>query len=319
MPWSLPTRFGYDHFFGLRSGAADYFSHRVDLIHSDPLDGLYRDEKRVDVPGYLTDILADEAVRYVSTKDPQPFFLSLHFNAPHWPWEGPEDEEVSRDLKDIFHRSGGTLETYAKMVAAMDRAIGRVLDAIKTAGEEENTIVVFTSDNGGERYSDTWPFTGVKGELLEGGIRVPLLMKWPHRITPGLTSDRVMASMDFLPTLLAATRHDAASQGYNGDGLNLLPILTGQAEPVARTLFWRFKASQQAAVRDGDWKYLKLGGKEHLFNVRTDPRERARLNDLYPDRMSELRKKYDAWNAQMLPYTLESYSESTKASYADRY
>lgn len=319
LPFSLPTRYGYDHFYGIRSGAADYFSHRNNLTKFDPDDGLYRDEARVDEPGYLTDLLADEAVRYVSKGDARPFFLSLHFTAPHWPWEGPDDAEVSRKLKDIWHRDGGSLETYAKMVVVMDTAIGRVLDAITAAGEENNTIVVFTSDNGGERFSDTWPFTGVKGELLEGGLRVPIILKWPNVIKAGSTSEQVMASMDFLPTLLAATQRDANAQRFKGDGMNLLPVLAGQAEPVARTIFWRFKASEQAAVRSGDWKYLKMGGKEHLFNVRIDPRERARLNDIHPDKFNELRQQYDEWNKQMLPYPLGSYSDSAKSTYPDRY
>lgn len=317
-PHHGPMQHGYDTYFGLIQGAADYFRHVVDLSGKAAVDGLYRDDKKVQEHGYLTDLFGDEAVRLIEQPSDKPLFLSLHFNAPHWPWEGPEDEAVSKALKDIFDRSGGSLETYAKMVGSMDANIGKVLAALKAKGMEENTIVVFTSDNGGERFSDTWPFTGVKGELLEGGLRVPLLFRWPARIKAGSVCDQVMTSMDFLPTLLSAAGGNPMKAG-SFDGEDLLPVLTGAVPPHPRTLFWRFKASEQAAVRQGDWKYLKLGGKEHLFNVVADQRERAELAGEYPDKFAELKRLYAVWNAQMLPYPAKSFSEEVKKSYPDRY
>src|SRR5215472_3461716 len=110
--------------------------------------------------------------------------MSLHFNAPHWPWEGPDDEAESRRLRQpgsggIFHLDGGSQKTYQRMIEAMDRQIGRVLEALDANRLAENTIVIFTSDNGGERFADTWPFTGKKTELLEGGLRIPAVISWP--------------------------------------------------------------------------------------------------------------------------------------------
>ena len=144
-----------------------------------------------------------------------------------------------------------------------------------------NTIVIFTSDNGGERFADTWPFTGRKTELLEGGLRIPAIISWPARIA-GHTTDQVAISMDWVPTLLAAagTEPDTA---YPPDGINLLPTLTQCRAPIPRKLFWRYKANAQRAVRDGDFKFLKILDNTFLFNVVEDPLERANLKERRTD------------------------------------
>ncbi|WP_206244317.1 sulfatase family protein [Novosphingobium terrae] len=315
VPEFSPFHYGYDSFFGIAGGGADYFIHTA-IRNGAPVEGDLRDgDKEIHREGYLTDILADEAIKQIKAGGDKPLFLSLHFNAPHWPWEGPEDAAHAHTLKDMRDPSGGSLETYAKMMVSMDANIGRVLAALEQAGMSENTLVVFTSDNGGERYSNTWPLTGYKGELLEGGIRVPMIVRWPGHIAPASVSDQVVISMDTVPTFLAA----AKAPPPVSDGLNLLPQWTGQAPSVSRTLFWRMKASDQAAVREGNWKYLRLGGKEHLFDVARDPRERAELGPLYPERLAAMRAQWEAWNATMLPYPPDSYSEPTSAFYADRF
>ena len=136
--------------------------------------------------GYLTDLLGSRAVDVVNgyAKSRRPFLVSLHFNAPHWPWEAPGDEAESERLrgKSLFDFDGGTQKTYQRMIEEMDLQIGRVLQALDANGLTENTIVVFTSDNGGERFADTWPFTGRKSELLEGGLRIPAVISWPARV-----------------------------------------------------------------------------------------------------------------------------------------
>jgi len=312
-----PLAHGYDHFFGIVEGAADYFRHHPVVNGENSGPGLYRDNDEIERLGYLTDLLGDEAVRRIQEIGDKPLFLSLHFTAPHWPWEGREDQAISDQLANFQHQDGGNRSTYETMVEQMDENIAKVLAAISEQGIADNTIVVFTSDNGGERYSDTWPFTGVKGELLEGGIRVPLVVRWPGRIDAGSRSDQVMISMDFLPTFLAAAGGEVPADGF--DGIDLLPQLLGEAAPVERTLFWRFKSNAQAAVRQGDWKYLKLGDKEFLFNLAEDSRERAKLQDKYPDKFTELKALWEAWNAEMLPYPEQSYSEQVKNDYPDRY
>jgi len=302
LPVFGPLKSGYDVFFGNYGGAIDYFTHKPGVGPDVPED-LYEGEVPVHKVGYYTDLIAEHATDYIGKQDEkQPFFLSLHFTAPHWPWEGPGDEAVSRDIGNIFHYDGGNLATYGKMVTALDGAVGRVLDALQKKGLADNTIVIFTSDNGGERFSKTWPFSGQKTELLEGGIRVPAIVRWPHRLGAGKVTEQVAISMDWLPTLLAAAG-TAPDPAYPPDGQDLLPVLTGQRAPGERTLFWRYKANAQRAVRSGNWKYLRINGNEFLFDVTVDQRERANLAQRHPDVFARLKGEWEKWNAGMLAIT----------------
>ncbi len=193
------------------------------------------------------------------------------------------------------------------------------MDALAKAHIAENTIVIFTSDNGGERFADTWPFTGKKSELLEGGIRIPAVIRWPQSIPAGTVSDQVMISMDWLPTLLAAAGA-APDPAFPSDGMSLIPALTQAAPPVPRKLFWRFKANGQRAVRDGDMKWLKIRDNTFLFNVVADPLERANLKDRQPEVYRRLANEFAAWDATMLPEDPNSYSEQiTGKTWADHY
>src|SRR3954464_10958022 len=175
-----------------------------------------------------------------------------------------------------MHWDGGTQKTYQRMIEAMDQQVGRVLQALEANGLTENTIVIFTSDNGGERFADTWPFTGRKSELLEGGVRIPAVISWPARAPRGRTTDPVATSMDWLPTLLAAAGV-APDAAFPPDGFNLLPVLTENAATIPRKLFWRYKSKAQRALRDGDCKNLKILENMFLCNVVDDPMERANL------------------------------------------
>lgn len=314
-----PLRSGYGHFFGNLHGAIDYFSHKPHVGDDVPRD-LWEGEVPVERAGYYTQILADEACAYVRARQgaARPFLLSLHFTAPHWPWEGPGDEAVSREIKDLFHYDGGSLKKYGEIVQALDAAVGQVLAALDDTGQAENTIVVFTSDNGGERFSRTWPFVGQKTELLEGGLRVPTLLRWPARLLPQV-SDQVTVSFDWLPTLLAAAGV-APHPDYPSDGENILPVLEGQAPPHARTIYWRYKAQAQRAVRDGDWKYLKINDNEFLFDVVVDERERANLREKHPAVFERLRRQWETWDAGFLPITDQVFTHGvTPDMQADRY
>jgi arylsulfatase A-like enzyme len=301
LPDFSPNKSGYEHFFGIFAGAADYFNHGADASRSGVNAGrLYEEEVPVERHGYMTNLLGDRAVQTIEghAASREPFLLSLHFTAPHWPWEGPDDEIESKRIRDITHRDGGTQKTYGRMVQSLDANIGRVLQALDVHGLSENTIVVFTSDNGGERFSKTWPFTGMKQELLEGGLRIPAIARWPGHVAAGSVSDQAMITMDWVPTLLAAagTRPDPA---YPSDGEDLTPSLAGAA-PHPRKFYWRYKAGSQRAIRDADWKYLRIAGNEFLFDVVQDPRERANLKDRYKDVFGRLKGDWEAWNATML-------------------
>ena len=314
LPTFGPLKSGYDHFFGFRSGAVDYYSHERGSRDPDLWDG----DVPVQQAGYLTTLLGDRAVGVINeyAKARQPFLLSLHFNAPHWPWEAPGDEaESTRINGNLNHYDGGTQKTYQRMIEELDTQIGRVVSTLRSSGIADNTIMIFTSDNGGERFADTWPFTGRKTELLEGGLRIPAIVSWPAMLPKNKTNDQVAISMDWLPTLL-----DAASAGADPafplDGISLLPILRGDSAPVRRTLFWRYKGNAQRAVRDGDFKYLKIRENTFLFNVVDDPMERANLKDRRKDLYETLANKWLAWNAAMLPEVPES---NTGGNNADRW
>jgi len=320
LPTFGPLQSGYDHFYGFRGGGLDYYRHTPG---PGPNEDLWDDDMPVHQAGYLTELLGNRAVDVVNryAKARQPFLVSLHFNAPHWPWEAPGDEAESERLRAENRGLGaydaGTQQTYRKMVEAMDAQIGRVLKALDDNRLTDNTIVVFTSDNGGERFAMTWPFTGRKTELLEGGLRIPSIVSWPARIPQGKTSDQVSITMDWMPTLLAAAG-SAPDPALPPDGINLLPHLTGSTAPVSRTLYWRYKANAQRAIRDGDFKFLKILDNTFLFNVVEDPMERANLKERRKDLYDQLVAKWLDWNATMLPEIDESSTSNfTGAQMAD--
>jgi arylsulfatase A-like enzyme len=315
-----PLQSGYDHFYGFRGGSLDYYTHK----NGPPAGGtedLWDDDAKIHQVGYLTDLLGNRAVDVVNAyaKTGRPFLVSLHFNAPHWPWEAPGDEAEAQRLTSLNHFDGGTQRTYQRMIQQMDLQIGRVLQALDANGVATNTIVIFTSDNGGERYADTWPFTGRKTELLEGGLRIPAVIRWPDHVPQGSASEQVMIGMDWLPTLLA-TAGTTPDPTYPSDGMNLLPWLTQGQAPVPRQLFWRYKDKDQQAARDGDWKYLKILDNTFLFDVVQDPMERANLKERHKDVYERLVAAWNAWNATMLPLDPQSNTNGfTGSQLADHF
>lgn len=318
LPNYSPTKSGYDHFWGFRGGGVDYFTHKSGAANTDTED-LWDGDTPVKETGYMTELIGKHAVKTITdyARAKQPFYLSLHFSAPHWPWEGPGDEADSKRVRPLSDYENGSMKTFAEMVTAMDREIGKVLQTLDREGIANNTIVIFTSDNGGERFSDTWPFSGHKTELLEGGLRIPLLVRWPGRVKAGSVSQQVAMTMDWLPTLTAAggTAPDAK---YPSDGMNLLPQLGGAA-PVSRKVYWRYRYNLQRAVRDGDLKWLKIGDNTWLFNVVDDPLEKANLMTRRKADYDRLVNDYETWNAAMLPEDPTSNSAGMSAkSAADR-
>ena len=297
-----PNRHGFDEFFGILSGAADYFTHRAADAPGGAPGGspdLWENLMPVDRVGYLTDLLSDKAVEIVSRPHAKPFFLSLQYNAPHSPWEGPEDAAIGHTTHGPGPMvEGGSLKTYAAMMKSMDAGIGRVLKALDRAKLGPNTLVIFTSDNGGERYSFNWPFSFQKMYLNEGGTRVPAIVRWPGVIPAGRTTDQAAITMDWTATILGVTG-TAADPAFPLDGENLMPVCTGARAPYDRTLFWRIRGFDAARV--GSWKYLKDRSGEHLFDLSSDPGEKADLRTRQPERFESIRRQYQAWAAQMLP------------------
>jgi arylsulfatase A-like enzyme len=290
-----PNRHGYDEFYGILSGAGDYFTHGRTGNEADFWENL----QPIQRAGYMTDLLSDRAAAYVTRRRTSPFLLSLHYTAPLSRWEGPGDATLDHESHGPGPMiAGGSLAVYAAMVQSMDTGIGRVLQALRKSGRERDTLVIFTSDNGGERYSFNWPFSFQKFFLWEGGIRVPAIARWPGTIPPGRTSDQALITMDWTATMLALAGA-SPDPAFPLDGDDVTPVCTGQRPVYDRTLFWRTQT--HAAARVGRWKYLDNAGTESLFDLSIDPGEKNELRAARAEVFENLRAQYQAWASGMLP------------------
>ncbi len=297
-----PLRSGYDEFYGVMAGGVDYFTHRSSRGDHD----LYEGEVPHQEVGYLTDLLSQRAVSHIGrrasdAKQGKPFFLSLHYTAPHWPWETRDDAALADEIKaNIFHLHGGNVQTYLRMIHHMDEGIGQLVAALRREGLLDNTLIVFTSDNGGERFSNNWPLVGGKMDLTEGGIRVPWIAHWPSLIPAGSESTQQCMTMDWSRTMLEVGG-GKPHPGYPLDAVSLEAVLRKPEATFARPMYWRMKHRRQRALRDGDWKYLKVDAHEYLFRIDQDERERANLAKHQPERLQAMREQWLAWNATMPP------------------
>ncbi|MBS3997459.1 MAG: sulfatase-like hydrolase/transferase [Hydrogenophaga sp.] len=297
-----PLRSGYEEFFGIMAGGVDYFTHCSSKGDHD----LFIGEDTHKEVGYLTDVFSQRAVQHVKARAAEaregtPFFLSLHYTAPHWPWETRDDAHVAPEVaKNLFHLDGGNVNSYRKMIHHMDEGIGWITAALREEGLLENTLIVFTSDNGGERFSDNWPLVGGKMDLTEGGIRVPWIAHWPAVIPPGTVSAQHCMTMDWSATMLELGGGQPHPD-YPLDGVSLQALLRDPAQGFERPLYWRMNHRQQRALRCGEWKYLKVDEHEYLFNIPGDERERANLAHRDPERLARLREQWLAWDATMPP------------------
>lgn len=306
LPWYSPIKSGWEIFYGNLSGAVDYYS-KVFVTGKD----LYEGEVPVESLEYYTDLIADHATDFVRRRHTKPWLLNLNFTAPHSPWEAPGDHEVSAELTrrieagDLFalgHLDGGSVETYRKMVESMDAGIGQVLRALRDTGQERNTIVLFSSDNGGERFAYHWPLVGQKETLNEGGIRVPTILRWPAAIRPRQVSHVPVVTHDWTATILEAAGVRPADD-YPLDGDGLIPYLLEGVQLPERDLFWRTRSSR--ALRRGDWKYLRDSSGEALYNLSQDMREQANVARHHPERLARLRARWEEINKGLLPYPPE--------------
>ncbi len=293
LPKYRPRNNGFDYFFGILAGAGDYISH-ADHGHHD----LYENDSLVYPEGYTTDLLSQKAVSYIKQKHTKPFLLSLNFTAPHWPWQAPGDKPYP---DSVNWRDGGTPETYAAMMKSLDDAIGTIMSAIDEDQElYQSTLVIFTNDNGGDRFSDNGGLSKSKMSLWEGGIRVPAFVRWPGTIKAGTVTKQVAVTMDWTATILGAGGAKA-HRDFPLDGIDLMPVLKGNKKEIERTLYWRMaQRAQQKAMRSGEWKYLQDEKGEYLFNVVTDETETKDLKELQPDIFNQLKKKYAVWEKTLL-------------------
>jgi arylsulfatase A-like enzyme len=306
-PGLWPSDHGFHQWFSILSGGADYVLHRA----TDPGNpagphDLYADGKEVRTEGYLTDIFTEQAEAFLRAA-PQPFFLNLEYSAPHWPWQQRGDAVYPDDKDPSTH--GGSPEIYAGMMKALDEGVARVLAVLDELGYADNTLVIFTSDNGGEIFSSMAGLEGMKLQLWEGGIRVPAFARWPGVVPAGRTTRQVATTLDWTATMLAAA---GAATGPELDGISLLPHLRGDTPAVERTVFWRSNRwGLQHAVRQGNWKYLRMDTRnprstrpetgELLFDLERDPQERVNLAAGRPEVVEQLRRLYAEWEAGVLP------------------
>lgn len=322
LPWFSPMKIGFETFFGNLDGAIDYFEHIGTLGEAD----LWEGETPVEEVGYYTSMISERAAEYIAAERDRPFYVQLNYTAPHWPWEGPEDAEVGARIRSDYENNlvplplldlnAGSLAKYGEMVEAMDDGIGQVLDSLETSGKADDTIVCFCSDNGGERWSKNWPFVGEKGDLTEGGIRVPFICRWPAAIEGNQVSDDPNITMDWTATLLDAAR-TGADPDYPLDGPSLVPWLVDGAQYPQHDLVWRI--ASQGALRRGRFKYLRdrrdrallgnwprrYGDYDLLYDVTVDGREAANVAPHNRDMLEELRAAWEAADADLLPYPVD--------------
>ena len=295
-----PLSSGYDEFFGLMAGGADYFTH----CNSTGKHDLYLGEQEHREEGYMTDLISRHAIDFVDrmacgAQSGSPFFLSLHHTAPHWPWETRDDADTPAQISNnLFHLDGGNIDTYRRMIHHMDEGIGQLAASLRRHGLLDNTLIVFTSDNGGERFSDNWPLVGGKMDLTEGGIRVPWIAHWPAGIAAGGVSGQHCMTMDWSATMLDLAGV-AAHPDYPLDGVSLAQVLRDPSRAFRRVMHWRMKHRGQRALRDGDWKYLRVDDNDYLFNIPGDARERANKARREPERLQAMRSSWESWNATL--------------------
>jgi arylsulfatase A-like enzyme len=280
------------------------------------LNNLRRGPDPVQVPEYSTDAFGREAVEFIERHRREPWFLYLAFVPPHWPMQAkPEHLAKFAHVQDLHRR------TMLAMMASLDENVGRVLAKLRETKLEEKTLVVFLSDNGGptgkarpnpdadfdygQNTSLNTPCRGVKGELLEGGIRVPFLVQWKGRIPAGRTCNQPVISLDILPTTLAAAGMSVKPE-WQLDGINVLPLLTGEQTVAPRnTLYWRFRfppaqpARHRWAIRQGDWKLVKNDTEPiALYNLANDIGETQNLAAEQPERVAAMKAAWQRWDDQ---------------------
>ncbi len=292
-PEYSPNRHGFDDYFGVLLGHADYYRHN----YFDGTHCLYENEKPVKADGYLTDLLNRRAVEFIKRQGKKPFFLYVPHLACHFPFQPPDRPEPALTKENVY---SGTRKDYAAMLERVDQGVGQMREALEKQGVLDDTLFIFSSDNGGERLSDNAPLFHHKTSLWEGGIRVPCVMRWPGRLPKGKVISQPAITMDLTATILAAAGVQPAKERPL-DGMNLMPILAGEQKEVERTFFWRIDRSgrKQKAVRHGHWKYVQDGMVEMLFDLKEDIGERRDLAYRQPETLTKLKRLLADWEADL--------------------
>lgn len=321
-----PLERGFDEFFGFLNGGHNYYADQyrdLDMSSVKSSAQLYqtlllRDHDKIKTSGYLTDILSDDAVDFIERKKDEPFFLYLAYNAPHSPIQAPER------YKDSFpHIKDKKRQVYAGMVKAVDDGVGRVLDTLDQLELSDNTIVFFLSDNGGplvraKNGSVNLPLRGGKGDLFEGGVRVPYAVRWPGKIPAGIDYPHPVSSLDILSTIVGVNQMDV-SKNKSLDGVNLIPFLQDKdfSQVPHDKLFWRYvydhgNDNWKTAIVQGNEKRVTVKDDEMVFDLATDKAEQVNLLKEDQRKADALEKEFNAWNAQMGELSISLWNEWPK-------
>lgn len=311
-PGYWPTKRGFDHQYGLMSGAIDYFTHRRD-DRRDRLDW-YRDDHPLEEAGYSTHLISREACRLIREQPTgKPLFLYVAFNGVHSPRQVPDE------YRKGYENLKGVKQTIAAMISAVDEAIGQIIAALEEKGHKQNTLIIFSSDNGGPRpgkVSMNTPLRAGKGTIYEGGVRVCASATWPDRIPAGAIIKEPIHAVDWYPTLLKLAGASLA-QKLPCDGLDIWPVLTRGAKTPHDAILLAGTVPPQAAVRMGDWKLLSHPSEQdeeeiaarrarkaprrvgastiELYNLAEDIGESKDLVAAEPEKVNELRGRLDAF------------------------
>ncbi|MGY8694420.1 MAG: sulfatase-like hydrolase/transferase, partial [Verrucomicrobiia bacterium] len=295
-----PNQRGYGYFYGLLQGSRSYYPYK-----KPSKDRVIR-HNNTPTPesGYITDRLGDAACDFIQANKDEPFYLFVSFTAPHGPLEPRNGGCDAERIKHIDHEHR---RNYAGLIVAMDDNVGKILATIANNDLADNTMVIFTNDNGGpggKGSTSNYPLKGHKGSLLEGGIRVPWAMSWPGVISPGTVIDELTITMDILPTVIEAAGASVDSE-WRLDGRSLLPLLQNpEGVREDRTLYWRRSGIEgPIALREGNWKLLSRNSddkKPELYNLAKDVGEKNNIAEQNPKVLKRLMKKLDAWESELV-------------------
>jgi len=295
-----PVQHGFDYAFGPLGGAVDYFHHCE--YTGEPM--LFCNDQPIQAEGHLTDLITEEAIRFIHNTPHEPFFLYVPYTAPHTPYQAREDKKPDYIRQEDYNK--GTRETFASMVGHMDEGIAQILKALQDEGLTDNTLVIFMSDNGANRTGRNAPYSGHKGGLLEGGIRVPCVVRWPGKIPKGIESEQPCMTMDFSASITRVAGARLPRQ-RSFDGIDILERVETNQPVAPRTLYWRARRGEvtRKAVRSGDLKYLyeKKGApiREYLFDLAHDPGEKNNLFSKRKEEVQRLKQLLATWEIQVKP------------------
>ena len=317
-PVGGPRAHGFEYFFGLMGSHIDYYHHNRGPMQPD----LWENETKINLDGsYMTDLITDRSLKFIeqSAAAGRPFFVDLAYNAPHWPYQPPgrPSPPPGTGAQQLPQQENtATRADYVAMLEEVDQGVGKILATLDRLGLTNNTIVIFTNDNGGEWLSDNGPLFSRKWTVWEGGIRVPALVRWPGRIPAGRVSDQVGGTFDWSASIVAAT---GGTVPANYEGIDVFPILEGRAPEVERTLFWRTVPNTnrtQRAVRSGDWKLVVDANHVMVFNLRQDVGERNDLTSQRQDIARRLRPLLAQWEQNVDAEALVNEPERAAAQQA---